>query len=124
MAFWKKKSDAPENRGGEKNAVSIPSWYHREEPSEPETCPWCGAPMVRGTLYGNARGCMQWREGPYQGGLDALRFTDRKVDLSGGEEAWFCEPCQKMTMDIGRALESAGPNYVWEGGKPVLKTRE
>lgn len=120
MAFWKKKPDETGIAEPEKNPV--PDWYPAEP--DPVDCPWCGAPMVYGTLYGNSRGSIQWREGPYRGGMEALRFTGRKVDLGGAEDAWFCESCQKMTVDIGRALEKAGPNYVWENGKPVVKTEE
>ena len=81
-------------------------------------CPCCGEAMTKGTLCGTGRGFMQWREGPYQGGLDALRFTGRKLDLEGSEPAWYCEGCGSILLQTNRPLEKAGPNYVWKNGKP------
>ena len=81
-------------------------------------CPCCGGTMTKGTLCGTGRGFMQWREGPYQGGLDALRFTGRKLDLEGWESAWYCEDCGSILLQTDRPLEKAGPNYVWKNGKP------
>ena len=128
MAFWKKKLDeerpvAPEKTG------PVPDWYRKEEPPEPMTCPWCGNSMVYGTLYGRSRGSagvgsLEWLEGGYRSWLDKLAFTERKIDLGLYETAWYCEACRKMTLDIGCAMEKAGPNYVWENGKPVIKTEE
>ena len=129
MAFWKKKPEEKTSAEPEKTN-SIPDWYRKEEPAEPVACPWCGREMVYGTLYGRGRGgggtigSLQWLEGGYRSWLDTLAFTERKIDLGFYEEAWYCEICQKMTMDIGRALEKAGPNYVWENGKPVVKPEE
>jgi len=81
-------------------------------------CPCCGGSMIKGTLCGTGRGFMQWREGPYQGGLDALRFTGRKLDLEGREPAWYCKGCGSILLQTDRPLEKAGPNYVWKNGKP------
>ena len=128
MAFWKKKPTGGEPSAAEK--PSVPDWYRNGEPPEPVKCPWCGKEMVYGTLYGRSRGgggtigSLQWLEGGYRGFLDTLGFTGSTIDLGFHESAWFCESCLKMTVDIGRALEKAGPNYVWENGKPVVKTEE
>lgn len=128
MAFWKKKT-AEEPAAEPENTNPIPDWYRKEEPPEGALCPWCGKEMVYGTLYGRSRagagiGSLQWLEGGYRSWLDTLTFTERKIDLGFYEAAWYCESCQKMTLDIGRAMEKAGPNYVWENGKPVVKTEE
>jgi len=131
MPFWKKKSEDPWDRADVKQKlVQIPDWYHREEDTSPQEpldggpCPWCGQPMVAGTLYGQSRGGMQWREGGYQGFLDSLAFTGMKIDLGFYEDAQYCPACRKMTLNIGRAMEKAGPNYTWENGKPCLRTEE
>lgn len=89
-----------------------------------KTCPCCGETMTKGTLCGTGRGFLQWREGPYQSGLEALRFTGRKLDLEGREPAWYCAGCGTILLQTDRPLEKAGPNYVWENGKPVVKTEE
>ena len=81
-------------------------------------CPCCGGSMIEGTLCGTGRGFMQWREGPYQGGLEALRFTGRKLDLERREPAWYCGACGCILLQTNRPLEKAGPNYVWKNGKP------
>ena len=133
MAFWKKKSEDPwdtDPNRRKKPAVApvpaeepewtIPPWVHKAEKPEPILCPWCGEPMLCGVLYGNSRGGTQWREGPYRGGLDTLRFTGRKIDLGGSETAWYCTSCRKLTLDIEGMLEKAGPNYVWKDGKVVF----
>lgn len=133
VAFWKKKSEDPwdldPNRPKKPVAApvpageperTIPPWVHKAEQPDSVPCPWCGEPMLSGFLYGNGRGSMQWREGPWRGGLDALRFTGRKIDLGGSEEAWYCASCQKLTLDIEGMLEKAGPNYVWKDGKVVF----
>lgn len=133
MAFWKKKSEEPWDRDpNERRPAAVPvrtepeaekplpPWVRPEERPEPIFCPWCGAPMLYGFLYGNGRGTMQWREGPYRGGLDAMRFTGQKIDLGGSETAWYCISCRKMTMDVEGMLEKAGPNYTWKDGKIVL----
>ena len=131
--FFRKKSEDPWDRKPKKSEpvsfygdeapkaqkqTEIPAWYRPEEIPAPVPCPWCGEPMLYGVLYGNGRGSMQWREGPYRGGLDAMRFTGWKIDLGGNETAWYCASCRKLTMDIGGMLEKAGPNYVWKDGKP------
>ena len=129
MAFWKKKPDGAESDEPAKPAP-IPDWYRTEEVPAPADCPWCGKAMVAGTLYGRSRGGagtigrLQWLEGGYRSLLDTLGFTGSKIDLGFYEDAWFCPDCQKMTLDIGRAMEKAGPNYVWENGKPVVKREE
>ena len=91
MAFWKRKSEDPWDQKPEKRPdAQIPAWYRHEEPAAPqeppvgELCPWCGQPMVAGTLYGQSRGAggingLQWREGGYQGFLDSLAFTGKKI---------------------------------------------
>ena len=67
-------------------APEPPAWAQVNKAPEPIDCPWCGEPMLGGFLYGGGRsGSMQWREGPWQGGMDALRFTGRKIDLGGSE---------------------------------------
>ena len=136
MAFWKKKSEDPWDQKPEKRPdAQIPAWYRHEEPAAPqeppagELCPWCGQPMVAGTLYGQSRGAggingLQWREGGYQGFLDSLAFTGKKIDLGSYEDAQYCTSCQKMTLNIGRAMEKAGPNYVWKNGKPFPADEE
>ena len=135
MAFWKKRSEDPwdlaPNRPkkpvaapapAEEPERTIPPWVHK--PPDPIPCPWCGEPMLVGFLYGSSRGGMQWREGPWRGGLDAMRFTGRKIDLAGSETAWYCTSCKKMVMDIEGILEKAGPNYVWENGKVKFPTED
>ena len=138
MAFWKKSED-PWDRKPEKQKFSIsfpekettqkqepapiPSWYRTEEIPASVNCPWCGEPMLYGTLYGNGR-AMQWREGPFRGGLDAMRFTGWKIDLGGSETAWYCPSCRKLMLDIEGMLEKAGPNYVWKDGKPCSADEE
>jgi len=132
MPFRRKKSEDPWDRADAKQKpVQVPDWYHREEnavPQEPPDdggpCPWCGQRMAAGTLYGQSRGGMQWREGGYQGFLDSLAFTGMKIDLGFYEDAQYCPACRKMTLNIGRAMEKAGPNYTWENGKPCLRTEE
>lgn len=133
MAFWKKRSEDPwdmdPNRLKKPAAVSVPEeepertippWVHKAQQPDPIPCPWCGEPMLYGFLYGNSRGSMQWREGPWRGGLDAMRFTGRKIDLGGSETAWYCTTCRKLTLDIEAMLEKVGPNYVWKDGKIVF----
>ena len=125
MPFWKKKCEDPwDRKPEEKKPAPIPDWCRPEEKPEPADCPWCGQPMVAGTLYGQSRGGMQWREGGYQGFLDSLAFTGMKIDLGFYEDAQYCPACRKMTLNIGRAMEKAGPNYTWENGKPRLGTQE
>ena len=123
MAFWKKSEDPWDRKSEKRTPAQIPDWYRTEETASQESldgepCPWCGQPMVAGTLYGQSRGGMQWRKGGYQGFLDSLAFTGMKIDLGAYEDAWYCPACQKMTLNIGRAMEKAGPNYVWKDGKP------
>ena len=138
MAFWKKKSEDPwdldPNRPKKSVAVpapaeeperTIPPWVHKPEKPEPISCPWCGEPMEWGNLYastgGSGRGpFLQWREGEHKGFLDSLRFTGRMVNMGWYEEAWYCETCRKLVLDAGLAMERAGPNYVWKGGKVVF----
>ena len=134
MAFWKKKSEDPWDRKPEKkpampaavpaSAPEPPAWARVNEAPEPINCPWCGAAMLGGFLYGSGRGFMQWREGPWRGGLDALRFTGWKIDLGDSEAAWYCPACQKLVMDIAGMLEKAGPNYEWKDGKIVFPEAE
>ena len=88
------------------------------ERKENKVCPCCGRAMTKGTLCGTGRGFLQWREGPYLGGLDALRFTGRKLDLEGTEPAWYCETCGAILLQTNRPLEKAGPNYIWKNGRP------
>lgn len=108
MAFWKKKSEDPWDLApsrpkkpaaapapAEEQERTIPPWVHHAEQPDPIPCPWCGEPMLVGFLYGSSRGGMQWREGPWRGGLDAMRFTGRKIDLGGSETAWYCTSCKK-----------------------------
>ena len=131
MAFWKKSEDPWDRKPKKQSPVGfcgdeipqkqkenpIPDWYRTEEIPAPVACPWCGKPMLYGVLYGSGR-AMQWREGPYRGGLDAMRFNGWKIDLGGSEAAWYCTDCRKVTIDIEGMLEKAGPNYVWKDGKP------
>ena len=123
MAFWKKSEDPWDRKPKKKPAAPVPApeppaWAQVKQPPEPMNCPWCGKEMLSGFLYGGGRGSMQWREGPCRGGLDAMRFTGRKIDLGGSEAAWYCTDCRKVTIDIEGMLEKAGPNYVWKDGKP------
>ena len=130
MPFWKKSEDPWDRKPEKKPAVPAPApeppaWAQVNKAPEPIDCPWCGSPMLGGFLYGGGRsGSMQWREGPWQGGLDALRFTGRKIDLGGSETAWYCTSCRKLTLDIEGMLEKAGPNYEWKDGKIVFPEEE
>ena len=78
MAFWKKSED-PWDRKPEKKAAAPapapepPAWAQVNKAPESIDCPWCGAPMLGGFLYGGGRsGSMQWREGPWQGGASVI----------------------------------------------------
>lgn len=144
MAFWKKKSEDPwdiDPNRPKKAAITpepekepekpIPSWVHKTEKPEPILCPWCVEPMIWGNLYAKSGAGMQtygqylqWREGECKGFLDSLRFTGQMVDMGYYEEAWYCTKCRKLVMDVGLALESSGPNYVWENGKVKLPTED
>lgn len=140
MAFFKKSNDPwnvdPEKRKKEREKeerraeAQPPEWYRKEEPVQPESCPWCGAPMQMGQLYGSAsRGTysgMTWREGAHKSFLESIGnpARERRLNLGYYETAWYCEACQKMTLDVGLALESARPNYEWKDGKIVFPEEE
>ena len=80
MPFWKKKCEDPwDRKPEEKKPAPIPDWYRSEEKPEPADCPWCGQPMVAGTLYGRSRagagvGSLQWLEGGYRSWLEMQTY--------------------------------------------------
>lgn len=136
MPFWKKASEDPWERKPEKKptapapALERPEWARTKEPPAPVCCPWCGAEMCFGNLYsGMQRSAYMglfWREGAHKSFLESIGkpAQDRYLELGAYEEAWYCEDCKKMTMDIGLALENVRPNYVWKDGKVVFPEEE
>ena len=138
MAFWKKSEDPWDRKPEKRKPASVPPeetqtpppWVHVKKPPVPMNCPWCGQLMLAGNLYGSMhRGTvsgMDWREGEHKSFLETLGAseTGRYLSLGSYEEAWYCEACQKMVLDVGLALKRSGPNYVWKDGKVVFPEQE
>ena len=79
----------------------------------PEKCPWCGQDMERGYLASSRSGIV-WTPGrmttraAWIGPPRESRERRLRVDNEGGIAAykttWYCEHCQKMTIDAAGLL--------------------
>ena len=139
MAFWKKKSEDPwdqkprerkkESRPAEQ-VMTPPSWAPApKEAPPPADCPWCGQPMLSGNVYGNAgrsgSASITWIEGADKSFLERIgNHGERYFALGAVNEAWYCEACGKMVLDVDAEMRKTGPNYVWKNGKVVLPEDE
>ncbi|MBE6995430.1 MAG: hypothetical protein E7429_01665 [Ruminococcaceae bacterium] len=143
MAFWKKSEDPWDIDPEKKRRKAPPVFEDFSEPEEkeetkrfladlfkkdetpaeeepPVPCPYCGKTMKKVYL---------------KGGRDRVYLSEVKPGfMSAFDEAWLisdeggllttayrtchmCEDCRKLVVDIP---ETAGPNYVWKDGQPVL----
>ena len=69
------------------------------------TCPYCGKEMIRGTMSGDARHGLHWKEGAKKTGfVDDLRGSHTVTAAKCGFllfklESHFCPDCKKMIID-------------------------
>ena len=139
MAFWKKSED-PWDKKPEKSKkecmhtdkepeITPPSWVRQKTAPPPMDCPWCGQPMLSGNLYGSAgrsgTANVTWREGADKSFLERIgNRSERYFTIGAVAEAWYCETCGKMVLDVEAEMRKTGPNYVWKNGKVVLPEEE
>ena len=134
MAFWKKSEDPWDQKPGDRKKESLPenkemlppSWARPpKEAPPPADCPWCGQPMLSGNIYGNAgrsgSARITWIEGADKSFLERIgTSSERSFTLGAVEEAWYCETCGKMVLDVQAEMQKTGPKYVWKTGKVVF----
>ena len=130
MLFWKKSEDPWDQKPAKKPATPVPApeppaWAQVKKQPEPMRCPWCGRQMCSGNLYSGGQrgyGALEWREGARKSFLERLGKAEQERYLQFGcyEEAWYCEDCGKLVMDVDLALQQQRPNYEWKDGKIVF----
>ena len=134
MPFWKKSED-PWDRKPEKkpaapaSAPEPPAWAQVKQEPASMNCPWCGKELCFGTLYSGGQrgyGPLEWREGVRKSFLERLGKAEqaRYLQLGCYEEAWYCEDCRMLVLDVGLALQQQRPNYEWRDGKIVFPEEE
>ena len=133
MAFWKKSDDPWDQKPTKKQPTPAPEPSARVQAKPmPKSmdCPWCGKAMFAGNLYSSVRGGvyqgLEWREGEHKNFLGRLGKAEQERCLQLGyyEEAWYCEDCRRLVMDVGLALKQQRPNYEWKDGKIVFPEEE
>lgn len=152
MALWKKSEDPwdrkptstsyttfDETSGKEEKGFwesirdDVTEWQEKKAAAQaeadmlPESCPWCGQPMLWGNLSSSSRGWgMTWEEGRKKSFLESIGTNGqtKRFDLGCCEEAWYCAVCQKLVLDVDAAMKSHRPNYEWKDGKIVFPVEE
>jgi len=134
MPFWKKSEDPWDRKPEKKPAVPAPApeppaWAQVKQAPASMNCPWCGKELCFGTLYSGGQrgyGPLEWREGVRKSFLERLGKAEqaRYLQLGCYEEAWYCEDCRMLVLDVGLALQQQRPNYEWKDGKIVFPEEE
>lgn len=125
MPFWKKSDDPWEMDPAKKRPSGMEEespdlmdtvrngwsqmkaeWKERQDAMRlpPEKCPWCGAEMEQGWLYGG-RGVFWMRGVPdtkskwLGAGKENVIRVDREGIMYTYHTAWYCPACRHMALD-------------------------